>query len=66
MAVQELQNRLKAQVSNLEDLVVYLEDCGVTLGAEEYHYCQIRLQEVLEQLKQLERLSGSEQEEMRC
>ncbi len=59
MVEQELKNVLKTQVASLEDLVVYLEDCS-TLGSAEYDYCQARLQEVLEQLKQLERIAGSE------
>lgn len=59
MAEQDLKSPLKAQLVNLEDLVLYLEDHG-TLGTEEYHYCQARLHEVLEQLKRLERITGSE------
>jgi len=59
MVEQELKNALKTQAASLEDLVVYLEDCAA-LGSDEYHYCQAKLQEVLEQLKQLERIAGSE------
>ena len=59
MAEQDLKSTLKAQLVNLEDLVLYLEDHG-TLGSEEYHYCQAKLQEVLEQLKRLESTTDSE------
>ena len=57
MPYTDLKSRLKSHVANLEDLVVYLEDCG-TLGSEEHQYCQLRLQGALEQLKQLQRMAG--------
>lgn len=59
MAEQDLKSVLKAQVVNLEDLVLYLED-HATLGSEDYHYCQTKFQEMLEQLKRLERITSSE------
>jgi hypothetical protein len=52
MTEQDLITTLQGQVRSLEELVFYLED-RATLGAEEYDYCQVKLHEVLEQLKRL-------------
>jgi hypothetical protein len=63
---------LAAQVHAVSEggLVELTIGCGANdcagIHEEEYHYCQMRIHEVLKQLNQLERLAGSEQEETRC
>ena len=54
----DLKAILKEQAVNLEDLVLYLEDCGM-LEMEDYQYCQAKIHEVLEHLKQLAQWSDS-------
>lgn len=58
MSEHDLKRVLRLQLHHLEDLVIHLEDRGM-IGSDEYRYCQARLQEVLEQLKRIERVTES-------
>jgi hypothetical protein len=54
----DLRTDLKAQATQLQELMSYLEDRR-ELGAREYLYCQAKLHEIVEQLRRLERSTGS-------
>jgi hypothetical protein len=50
----DLTTGIRAQMVSLENLLAYLEDRG-QLGAKEYLFCQARLQDIVKQLRRLER-----------
>ena len=54
-----LKRDLQVQLSHLEELVLYVEDQG-SFGTEEHRYCQTKLQDVLRELRRLERLTDSQ------
>ena len=54
----DLPARLKAQMGVLQELMSFLEDHG-SLGVKEYFYCQARLQDIMKELKQLERVASA-------
>jgi hypothetical protein len=50
----DLADGIKAQLASLQQLLTYLEDSG-PLGTKEYLFCQMKLHEILQDLKRLER-----------
>ena len=55
---QSLKPVIQAQLVSLETLLNYLEERG-QLGAKEYLYCQAKLNDVVKELKRLERLAST-------
>ena len=54
----DLKTNLKTQATQLQELMNYLEDRR-ELGAREYLYCQAKLHEIVDQLRRLERSTGT-------
>lgn len=56
MVNEDLKEQIKAQMMTLQGLLSYLEERS-EIGASEYLYCQAKLNEVVKDLKRLERVT---------